>query len=300
MITSEYRKQVFEALINNKANYPTTSEAQYAKSFNVSPAIYSRIKNGEIDKIVSDSLLIQIGRKLNVGIVKRELKLARTSVYEQFEETIHFCKKFSKSTIVTDECGVGKTRCSKHIISQLPNSFYVDCSQAKTLTQFVRLLAQTLGLDNTGKISDIKENIKYYLNLIETPIVLLDDAGYLDFKVFVEIIEFWNATDKSCAWMMLGDDSFQTLLEKGLRSKKKGFRALFSRFSDECVHFVPQGSDRQDFMMQLIGDVANVNVTDKQLVNKLVKLCLAKGKTLRHLETLIDLELNYDQNNISA
>lgn len=299
MITTDFKEQVREALLSNKENYPSTSDKQYAKSFNLSPAIYSRIKAGDLNKVASDSFWISAGRKLSVGLVKRELKLARTSVYEQFEETINFCKNYSKSTIVTDECGVGKTRCSKHIIGKLNNGFYIDCSQGKTKTQFIRLLAQVLGLDAAGKIAEVKDNIKYYLNLIETPIVVLDDAGYLDYNVFVEIIEIWNATDKRCAWMMLGDDSFQALLEKGLRSRRRGFRALFSRFSDECIHFVPIGSDRQEFMMQLIGDVASVNVENQNKVNKLIKLCISKGKTLRHLETLIDLETNYDKSIIN-
>lgn len=294
MINKEFRQAVRDALLKSRTNYPELSDSKFAKMIGISQSVFSRLKGGETEKIAGDNFWIENGNRFGVNPNKKELKLARTSVYDQFDDTIRFCKKFSKSTIVIDECGVGKTRCSQHILRGLENAFYMDCSQAKTKTQFIRLLARTLGLDNTGRIADIKSNIKYYLNLIEKPIIALDDAGYLETKVFIEIIEIWNATDKQCAWMMIGDDSLQLKLEKGLNSKKLGFRALFSRFSDECVHFVPTGSQRKEFMQQLIGDVATVNIASQADVNKMIALCVSKGKTLRHLETLI--ALNEDTN----
>lgn len=290
MIDQNFRKQVREAILKNQENFPSMSDSKYAKMIGLNPAIFSRLKNGETEKLAGDNFWIEQGNKLGVNPNKKELKLARTAVYEQFLETITFCKNYSKSTIVIDECGVGKTRCTQHIVRGLQNAFYLDCSQAKTKTEFIRHLAKTIGLDNTGRIADIKSNIKYYLNLMDKPFIALDDAGYLETKVFIEIIEIWNATDKQCAWMMIGDDSLQLKLVKGLNSKKLGFRALFSRFSDECVHFVPTGSQRTEFMQQLIGDVASVNLSSQAEVNKMIALCVSKGKTLRHLETLIDLK----------
>ncbi|WP_318546324.1 hypothetical protein [Flavobacterium columnare] len=37
----------------------------------------------------------------------------------------------------------------------LKNCFYVDASQAKTKQLFIRLIAKTIGLDNTGKYADV-------------------------------------------------------------------------------------------------------------------------------------------------
>jgi len=291
MITKEYRTKVQNALSRYRENYPSLSDAKFAKMINLSASVYSRLKNGETEKIASDSFWIEQGRKLDVSVYEKDWNIARTTVYNEIEQNIEFCQEHKKATILIDECGIGKTFCTKHIIKNRKNAYYIDCSQAKTKSQFIRYVAQKLGIDNTGKLYDVKENLKYYINLMEDPFIALDDAGYLDTNVLVEIIEIWNATENQCGWLMIGDDSLQNKFERGLRSRKVGFKALFSRFSDEFIHYVPMGKeDQTNFYKQLIGDVASVNLKDKSKINKMVKLCLKKNKTLRHLETLIHLE----------
>ncbi|MBE7649186.1 ATP-binding protein [Tenacibaculum finnmarkense] len=289
MITTEFKQQVREAILQNRENY-SLSDAKYAKSLGIGSAVYSRIKSGEIVKVLSDSKWIEIGRTLNVSINKVEWNIARTAVYDEIETNINFCQTYKKAVIVVDDCGIGKTFCTRHIIRGLKNAYYVDCSQAKTKSQFIRYLARTLGIDSTGKLFDIKENIKYYINLMEDTFIALDDAGYLETNVLVEIIEIWNGTEGRCGWMMIGDDSLENKVNRGLKSKKVGYKALFSRFSDEFIHFVPVAlAEKKEFYKQLIGDVANVNMEDKSKINKLIKLCFSKEKTLRHLSTLIQL-----------
>lgn len=291
MITNEFKNKVRTAILENRKNYTSLSDSKYASSIGLNASIFSRLKKGEIEGIISDSVWIEIGRKLNVSVYEKNWNIARTAVYEEIENNIFFCKQYKKATILIDECGIGKTFCSKHIIRGLENAFYVDCSQASSKTQFIRHFANTLGLSSTGKIYDIKENLKYYINQMDSPMIVLDDAGYLETNVFVEIIGIWNATENQCGWMMIGDDSLQNKINRGLKSQKVGFKALFSRFSDEFIHYVPIGSqDKREYLQQLIGDVANVNIKDKSKINKLVKLCLTKEKTLRHLETLINLD----------
>lgn len=295
MITPEFRIQVREAIIQNRDNFSSLSDAKYAKMMDISSAVFSRIKSGETERVLSDSKWIEIGRKLNVGKNNTKWAIARTSVYTEIEQNIKFCKEYSKATILIDECGIGKSFCTKHIVRKLTDSYYIDCSQAKTKSQFIRHLAATLGVDNNGKLYDIKENIKYYINLMDRPFIALDDAGYLELNVIVEIIEIWNATEGNCGWFMIGDDSLQNKIQRGLNSKKVGFKALFSRFSDEFIHYVPVAKqDKQEFYKQLIGDVAAVNIKDKTKINKMVKICLSKEKTLRHLSTLIQLENAYE------
>ncbi|RWX03396.1 ATP-binding protein [Flavobacterium cerinum] len=291
MITTEFRQKVKDAILKHRENYQGMSDAQFAKTLNLNSSVYSRLKSGETEKIAADTFWIEQGRKLNVSVYQKDWKIARTSVYAEIEENITFCKSKKKAIILIDECGIGKTFCAKHVIKNLPNAFYFDCSQASTPTLFIRRLAQTLGVDSTGRLSDVKENLKYYINLLNLPFILLDDAGYLDPKVFVIIIELWNGTEDRCGWMMIGDDSLQAKFQSGLDTKKTGYKALFSRFSDEFVHCVPLIKDeRTKYMQQLIGDVATVNLNNQAKVKKVVNLCMGKGKTLRHLETLIQLD----------
>lgn len=289
MLDKNFRKKVQTAILEDRKNFEV-SDAKYASSIGLSKSVYSRLKNGETERIASDSFWIEQGRRLSVGLNNNELKIAKTHVYTEIEYNIHFCKNNKKAVIIIDEPGVGKTRCAKHVLKSIKNGYYIDCSQATTKSQFIKYLAKTLGLASEGKLYEIKENIKYFINLTE-PVIVLDDAGYLESNVLVEIIGIWNGTSGKCGWIMMGDDSLQTKIKRGIDRQKVGFTALFSRFSGEYISFIPKGAvDRQNYLGQLIGDVADANVTNKSKINKMIKTCLAKNQTLRQLDTLIALD----------
>ncbi|MGQ3647375.1 AAA family ATPase, partial [Ornithobacterium rhinotracheale] len=92
---------------------------------------------------------------------------------------------------------------------QKKNAFYIDCSQAKTKQLFIRLLAKTIGVDSTGRYADVKNTLKTYLAYLEKPLIVLDEAGDLDYTAFLELKELWNATQGHCGWYMIGADGLR-------------------------------------------------------------------------------------------
>lgn len=289
IISNEFKSKVRTAILDKRKNYGG-SDTDYAKTLGLKPSIYSRIKKGETERILSDTHWITIGRELDVKLFENKWKVARTSVYNQIESSLTFCKELSKSMIMAEDCGIGKTFCTRHIVRNMKNAFYVDCSQGKTKQQFIRLLAKTVGVDNKGRYVDVKGNLKYYINLLEKPLIVLDEAGDLDYNAFLELKELWNGTDGSCGWFMIGADGLRAKINRGINNKKVGYAEIFSRFSDEYVQIVPSGTvDRKNFYSNLIGAVASANANDQKKVNVLVKRCLDKEATLRYLETLIKM-----------
>lgn len=288
-LTTEYKENVRTALLDRRPNFGG-SDSQFAKIYGLSGAVYSRLKNGEIEKIISDSLWIQMGRELEINIRKSTWTVVKTKVYENIESSIQFCQEFSRSMILVDDCGIGKTFSAKNVVKTLKNAFYVDCSQAKSKQQFIKLLAKTLGIDSKGKYVDVKANVKYYLNQMEHPVVVLDEAGDLEYTAFLEVKEIWNATDGFCGWFMMGADGLRSKIEKGINSKKVGYAEIFSRFSDEYIKLTPNGvADKKAFRYELLQQVATANHKGSTPLEKLVKTCLDKETTLRHLETLIKI-----------
>jgi len=286
-IHSQFKNNVRNAILQGRDNYGG-SDAAYAKSIGINSSVYSRLKNGEIDRIVSDAEWIRLGRELQVNPRENTWKTARTEVYSQIEDNIKFCQRHSKGMILIDICGIGKTYSSQRVTKSLRNAFYFDCSQGKTRQSFIRGLAKTVGIDHAGRYVDVKANLKYYLNVLENPIITLDDAGYLDYPAFLEVHELWNGTENNCGWYMIGDDSLQSKVTKGINSKKIGYAAVFSRFSEEFIHLVPYGhEDRQLYLKQLIGDVASVNIAELNKVPKIITKCIKENKTLRNVDTII-------------
>lgn len=288
-LSNEYKSQVRTELLNRRQNFGGT-DAAFAKIYGLSGAIYSRLKAGEIEKIISDSQWLQIGRELDINIKKTNWKIVRTKVYNEIEGSIKFCQQYSASMILVDDCGIGKSFSAKNIVKTIKNGFYVDCSQAKQKQQFIRLLAKTLGVDSKGKYVDVKENLKYYLKQITDPVIILDEAGDLEYTAFVEVKEIWNSGDGHVGWFMMGADGLRSKIEKGINSKKVGFAEMFSRFSDEYIKLTPVGiADKKAFRHELLHQVAKANHQGSVPVETLVKQCLDKETTLRHLDTLIKI-----------
>ena len=289
MTTTEYRNNVRTALLNRRPNFGGTN-AQFAKIHGLNGAIYSRLLNGETEKIISDSQWIQIGRELEINTRKSDWKVVKTKVYTEIEDSLNFCQKYSASMVLVDDCGIGKTFSAKNIVKTLNNGFYIDCSQAKSKQQFVKLFAKTIGLDCNGKYVDVKANLKYYLNQLDRPIIILDEAGDLEYTAFLELKEFWNSTDGFCGWFMMGADGLKAKIEKGINSKKVGFAEIFSRFSDEYIRLTPNGiADKKAFRHELLQQVAKANHSGTIPIETLVKKCLDKNTTLRHLDTLLKI-----------
>nr|DAR66518.1 MAG TPA: AAA domain protein [Caudoviricetes sp.] len=283
-----FKNKVREAILKDRENYGG-NDVEYAKKLGIDKAIYNRMKKGETEKLISDTKWLIIANDLGVKLREDNWKIARTQIYSEIEDNLAVCKETGMSMILVDDCGIGKTFCAKHIVRQMKNAFYVDCSQAKTKQQFIRLLAKTIGVDNTGRYTDVKTAIKTYLIYLEKPLIVLDEAGDLDYNAFLELKELWNAAPRQCGWYMIGADGLRAKIDRGISYKKVGYAEIFDRYSN-FVKLVPTGTDdKEQFYRKLIGDVAYVNVEDKKIVGSLIATCMADNKRLRYLETLIKI-----------
>jgi hypothetical protein len=293
-IPKELKQEAAEALLKLRENYDG-SDAAFAKQWDINGSVYSRLKNGQLDGLLSEASWINICRELNIGVNAKKWNTARTDVFVMIEEDINFCKEHSKARIFVDECEIGKTHAAKYLSRTLKNCFYVDGSQCKTKQKFIRKLAQALGVDGTGTYDQVKENIKYCLKLFPKPIIIIDEAGDLEYTAFLELKELWNATEGFCGWYLIGADGLRQKIERGIFNKKVGYRELLSRFSNNFSSAVPNGRDNKvQFYKKLISDVLSVNAEDKSKVGEIVKSCLKVDEHyniggLRRAESLLIL-----------
>lgn len=294
-ITSEFKTQAIAALLEARKNYDG-SDAAFAKMWQINGSVYSRIKNGELtDGLLRDQHWLRIGRELGVSLNERKWVMARTEVYSLIEEDILFCKTYAKGKICVDDCGIGKTFSAKYLAKTLKNTFYVDASQAKTKQLFVRLIAKTIGIEHNGRYADVKANIKYYLGMLPQPIIIIDEAGDLEYNAFLELKELWNATEGACGWYLIGADGLRAKITRGINYKKVGYRELFSRYSERYTTVVPR--DRQEkiaWYRKLITEVLSVNMSNKSKLNDILRRCLTTDDSgniggLRRAESLLIL-----------
>jgi hypothetical protein len=292
-LTDDFKKNVMTALLEQRDNFDG-SDAAFARQWGINAAVFSRIKQGDLTGMLKESTWITFARELNISTGQRRWHMARTDVFNVIEEDIKFCKEYSKAKICVDECGIGKTYSAKYLSRTLKNCFYVDASQAKTRQLFVRLIARTIGVDHTGKYAEVKGNIKYYLKMLPQPLVIIDEAGDLDYSAFLDLKELWNATENACGWYMLGADGLRRKIERGIDGKKVGYKEIFSRYSERYTSVVPAGKDdKQAFYRKLITEVLTANMPDASNLNMIVKKCLSTDSGqiggLRRAESLLIL-----------
>src|SRR5690606_12912023 len=289
-----FRDNVAQALLAVRPNF-TGTDSSFAKQWGINGSVFSRIKNGEREGVLRDTQWLTIGRQLNVSIDQREWKAARTEVFQMIEEDISFCQTYSKSKMFVDDCGIGKTFTAKYLARTRQNCFYVDASQCKTRHLFTRTLAKTIGVDSTGRLHDVKEDIKFYLRTLPNPMIIIDEAGDLDRPAFLDLKEYWNATENACGWYLMGAEGLREYIRKGMRNKRVGFREIFSRFSERYTSIVPVDlQEKQQFYKRLITDVLSVNAPSHVNLNEVIRKCLTKDEDnkiggLRRAESLLIL-----------
>ncbi|MEG2163084.1 MAG: ATP-binding protein [Bacteroidales bacterium] len=272
--TKEFKEKVTEALLRVRQMFDG-SDAMFAKQQGLSAAVFSRLKGGETERIISEAQWLNIGRRLGVTMCERRWNIARTDVFNTIEEEVLFCAENSKARIFIDDCGIGKTFTAKYMSRNVKNCFYIDASQCKTKNKFIRLLARTLGVDGNGTLTDVLEGIKYYLTTLPRPVVIIDEAGDMEYSAFLEIKALWNATEGVCGWYMIGADGLAAKIERGIVGRKVGFREIFSRFSEKYSKVTPvDKQERKQFYRKLIGDVLAANTVDKELIPEIVNKCL--------------------------
>ena len=141
----------------------------------------------------------------------------------------------------------------------------VKFAPARELTKeeglkLVRKIAAEFGVDAKGKYSDVYEDLTYYLRSIENPLIILDEAGDLQYEAFLELKALWNATERSCAWYMMGADGLKEKINRSIECKKVGYTEMLSRYGDRYSKVTPDdGKEREAFLNAQARTVAKVN-----------------------------------------
>lgn len=262
MITTDIKNKILAAIKANRANYP--SDAKHAASLGITTSVYSAVKNGQTDRVLSDANWISIARKLGVSLRGEiEWKVAKTPTYQFITAQLEACQSSGISAIMCDLPNIGKTFTARHYVKTHPNAIYIDCSQAKTKLKLVRKIAAEFGVDSKGRYADVYEDLVYYLGSIDSPLIILDEAGDLQYEAFLELKALWNATERCCAWYMMGADGLKEKINRSIECKKVGYTEMLSRYGDRYSKVTPDDSkERTKFLIEQARIVAKLNAPE--------------------------------------
>jgi DNA transposition AAA+ family ATPase len=221
MITTEHMQTIAAEIARNRKNYP--SDAKHAHALGISTQQYSAIKNGKLDRILSVGNWVSIARRLGVHLRNTpEWKTVKTPTFQYIYAQLEACQRGSLSNMFCDLPDIGKTVTGRYYASQSPNAIYVDCGQVKSRQKLIRFIAREFGLSAIGSYATVYQDLVYYLRELPTPLIILDEAGDLEYEAYLELKALWNATEHYCGWYQMGATAFKQKIERGIERHKVG------------------------------------------------------------------------------
>lgn len=266
MITDSVKTKILAALRQSRRNF-AGSDARYAISLGINAAQYSRIKNGDTEKVLSDAMWMSIARKLNVSIGHLDdIITVETPAFVYLTTQFQICQQNSSGMIFCDVAGVGKTHAAVFYAKNNRNVIYIDCSQVKTKQRLIRFLAKELGVNHTGKYWDVYDELCFYLCSIPKPFLIFDEAGDLKYEAFMEVKSLCNKVKGMCGWAMIGANGLQAKLESGINNRKLGYEEMFDRFGGRVQRITPENKkERDQFMDEQIALIVKANAPNKDI-----------------------------------
>ncbi|MDO5608890.1 MAG: ATP-binding protein [Capnocytophaga sp.] len=294
MMTPELKQLICTKVKSHRQNYK--SDTKHATALGISPSQYSKIfTGGELNYSLDDAKWISIARKLEVQLRQgTPWVTVKTETYSYIYSQLEACRERSISAILCDIAGIGKTHTAKQYAATNRNTVYIDCSQVKTKQKLIRKIAQEFGVSHTGRYSDVYDDLVYFIRQLENPLIVLDEAGDLDYSAFLELKAVWNACEYLCGWYMMGADGLREKIERQKNLKKVGYTELFDRFGNGYKKVSPDGKEAlQEFNMKQIAQVAKANQSGLSAERM---YAITKG-SLRKVRTEIEKERLANGNN---
>ena len=271
MITEDHKKKILQAISANRSNYP--SDAKHAKALDMSASVYAMLKKGDLDKTLSDANWIRIARRLNVNLkATTEWKAAKTDTFIYVNAQLELTQASGLSMILCDLPNIGKTFSARYYVQSHKNAVYIDCSQVKTKSRLVRKISEEFGVGGKGGYVGVYEDLVYYLRSIDNPLIVLDEAGDLQYEAFLELKALWNATERCCGWYMMGADGLKEKINRSIDCKKVGYTEMLSRYGGKYSRVTPDdGRERDLFLKKQAAVVAKVNAPEGADISTIVR-----------------------------
>ncbi|MBN1651722.1 MAG: ATP-binding protein [Bacteroidales bacterium] len=245
-MTTDLKQRILTALQIQRENFHG-SDAKFAISIGINGAQYSRIKNGDVDQVLSDANWISLARRLNVSLNnEKEWKTANTPVFQFITTQLEICQKNGTSSMLCDLSDIGKTYTARHYAANHKNTVYVDCSQVKSKQRLVRFIAKEFGVGSNGRYADVYEDLVFYLKTLPNPLIIWDEYADLNYDAVLESKALWNAVERNCAFYMMGADGLHEKMRRNIDNKKVGYTELFSRFGKKYGKVIPAGKEEAD------------------------------------------------------
>ena len=148
------------------------------------------------------------------------------SVIEQCDKT----RQYKLMTGLTADTGMGKST-SLRAYAKQKNVFMVTVDKTMNAKQFFIRIGKTLGLSFDGKLHDVMLTIVNELNILENPLLIIDEAGKLNHNMILYLHDLREYTKDNYGILLAGMPYFKSRLIKFSENQKEGCSEFLRRIN---------------------------------------------------------------------
>lgn len=196
-LSTKEKDVIREALRTYVAKYPSQNKAAGSLK-NTSVGTISSIMNGKYENI-SDEMFRNIASQVGCRSKDTGWQIVETSAYQEIRYALDDAQRWRNVTWVVGEAGCGKTTTARLYTEEHKEVFYILCSEDMKKGDFVREIAQKVGIKTDGhNIREIWGLILDDVIQMDAPLLIFDEADKLTEPVFHYFISMYNKLeDKS-------------------------------------------------------------------------------------------------------
>lgn len=272
-------KTEIKTAINSYCKAKRLSKNELATQLEISAATLSNIENENwknIDKRMWQKIWNRVGRLNDVQIF----------ITKDFTAIENLCLSARNNALMIGllaDTGMSKTTALVNYSQRNPNTFYVSYDKTMRPRQFFSALLKEMGISFDGNLNEMVNMIANEINVLENPLILIDEAGKLTHTMLLYLQVLKDKTPLSCGYVLAGMPYFRQNLIKYCNKQKEGYAEFLRRVNlwhtleglskDEikyiCTQYGVTNTDQQRdfFNKKRFGDLVNALILLKITIN---------------------------------
>jgi hypothetical protein len=259
---------------------------------NISAGTVSTILNGKFES-VSDEMFRSVRAQIltpgpSPNGEGRGWTVVETPLFRDVTGVLVKAQKESEVTWVIAPAGAGKTLSAQAYIREHRNVYYLLCDEDMKKWDFVRELAQAVGLKfrRGTRIREILMAVIALLGEQDRPLLILDEGDKLNDNILYYFITIYNRLVDKAGMVFLSTSYMQRRMQNGINYDKKGYQEIQSRIGSK-------------FFMAELNTAAEVNaiarangIADERTIAVIVKDAEGCRFDLRRVYKKVNAERN--------
>lgn len=223
-MTNLIKKQELKAAVNNYCQAKGISKNELSVQTGINAAYFSKIENDKFDDISSE-VINKIWSFIKLRDAKGVYETSDLkSVFNQCEKT----RRFNLMTGLVADTGMGKTT-SLRAYSMRKNVFFVQVNKTMNAKRLFLAILKEMQISFDGNIHDVLVKIAENLNRIESPLLILDEAGKLNHSMILYLHDLREYTMANCGILLSGMPYFKRNLQHLSNKQKEGYAEFYRR-----------------------------------------------------------------------